>query len=61
MEKINKEQINKLENKVHSLLYLNKLNYLKEQENQLKARTNLAEVVATSVEKFKLIRPELTY
>ena len=59
--KVIKEQTDKLENKVHSLLYLNKLNYLKEQENQLKARTNLAEVVATSVEKFKLIRPELTY
>ena len=58
--KVIKEQTDKLENKVHSLLYLNKLNYLKEQENQLKARTNLAEVVATSVEKFKLIRPELT-
>lgn len=59
--KVIKEQTNKLENKVHSLLYLNKLNYLREQENQLKARTNLAEVVSTSVEKFKLIRPELTY
>ena len=59
--KVIKEQTDKLENKVHSLLYLNKLNYLKEQENPLKARTNLAEVVATSVEKFKLIRPELTY
>ena len=59
--KVIKEQTDKLENKVHSLLYLNKLNYIKEQENQLKARTNLAEVVATSVEKFKLIRPELTY
>ena len=28
--KVIKEQVNKLEMKVHSLLYLNKLNYLKE-------------------------------
>lgn len=56
-----KEQINKLENKVHSLLYLNKLNYLKEQEEKLKSKTNLKSVVLPSVEKFKLIRPEIKY
>ena len=59
--KVIKEQTDKLENKVHSLLYLNKLNYLSEQEEQLKSRTNLSEVVLASVEKFKLIRPELTF
>ena len=59
--KIIKEQINKLENKVHSLLYLNKLNYLKEQESKLKSRTKLSEVAIASVEKFKLIRPELNF
>lgn len=59
--KVIKEQIDILENKVHSLLYLNKLNYLSEQEEQLKSRTNLSEVVLASVEKFKLIRPELTF
>lgn len=56
-----KEQIDKLENKVHSLLYLNKLNYLKEQEEKLKSKTNLKSVVLPSVEKFKLIRPEIKY
>ena len=56
-----KEQIDKLENKVHSLLYLNKLNYLKEQEEKLKSKTNLKSVVPPSVEKFKLIRPEIKY
>lgn len=59
--KVIKEQIDILENKVHSLLYLNKLNYLSEQEEQLKSRTILSEVVLASVEKFKLIRPELTF
>ena len=59
--KIIKEQINKLENKVHSLLYLNKLNYLKEQESKLKSRTKLSKVAIASVEKFKLIRPELNF
>ena len=56
-----KEQIDKLENKVHSLLYLNKLNYLKEQEEKSKSKTNLKSVVLPSVEKFKLIRPEIKY
>ena len=32
---ITKEQINKLENKVHSLLYLNKLNYIKETKENI--------------------------
>ena len=59
--KIIKEQIDKLENKVHSLLYLNKLNYIKEQEEQLKSRTNISQVINSSIEKFKLIRPELIY
>lgn len=56
-----KEQIDILENKVHSLLYLNKLNYLKEKESKLKSKTDISKVVFSSVEKFKLIRPELIF
>lgn len=56
-----KEQTNILENKVHSLLYLNKLNYLKDNAENLKQRTNIYEVITKSVEKFKIIRPEINY
>lgn len=59
--KVINEQINKLENKVHSLLYLNKLNYLKEQETQLKSTTTIKTIIMSSVDKFKLIRPELDF
>ena len=56
-----KEQTNILENKVHSLLYLNKLNYLKDNADNLKAKTNISSVITKSVDKFRLIRPELTF
>lgn len=56
-----KEQTNILENKVHSLLYLNKLNYLKDNADNLKAKTNIKSVISKSVNKFRLIRPEINY
>lgn len=59
--KVIKEQMNKLENKVHSLLYLNKLNYIKEKETQLKSTTQLSKIILSSVKKFKLIRPDLKF
>ena len=54
-----KEQIDKLENKVHSLLYLNKLNYIKDRNENSNATTNIQDVIEASVKKFKLIRPEI--
>ena len=59
--KIIKEQTNILENKVHSLLYLNKLNYLKDNKENFNSTTNIASVINNSVKKFKLIRPELKF
>ena len=59
--KVIKEQINNLENKVHSLLYLNKLNYLKDNAQNLKQTTNISKLIIISTEKFKNIRPELTF
>ena len=59
--KIIKEQTNILENKVHSLLYLNKLNYLKDNKENFNSTTNIALVINNSVKKFKLIRPELKF
>ena len=56
-----KEQINILENKVHSLLYLNKLNYIKDYKENLNSKTNISSVINKSIEKFKLIRPDLIY
>lgn len=59
--KVIKEQINLLENKVHSLLYLNKLNYIKDKKENLKQQTDLSIIINTSIEKFKRIRPDLKY
>lgn len=56
-----KEQVDKLENKVHSLLYLNKLNYITDKVENLKAKTDVAIVINNSVNKFKLIRPDINY
>lgn len=56
-----KEQIDKLESKVHSLLYLNKLNYITDKVESLKASTDVAIVINNSINKFKLIRPDIEY
>ena len=56
-----KEQINKLENKVHSLLYLNKLNYIKDKNENSKSKTNISNIIYSSTEKFKLIRPDINF
>lgn len=56
-----KEQINKLENKVHSLLYLNKLNYIKDKNENKKSKTSIDDIINSSIEKFKLIRPDINF
>jgi len=56
-----KEQINKLENKVHSLLYLNKLNYIKDKNINKKSKTDISSIINSSTNKFKLIRPDLNF
>ena len=47
------EQTNKLELKVHSLLYLNKLDYLKDKDFDLSKRVDIVKIIDTSIEKFK--------
>ena len=59
--KIIKEQIQKLEQKVYSLLYLNKLNYIKEQNNFRFEKTDVRRVINASVDKMKVIRPEIKW
>ena len=59
--KVIKEQINKLELKVRSLLYLNKLNYIKDLDNIKKETTDVSRVIIESVEKFKLQTPNVKW
>ena len=56
-----KEQVNKLETKVHSLLYLNKLNYLKEEINNLNEKYDVSIIINNSIEKFKISRPDINF
>ncbi len=59
--KVIEEQTEKLENKVHSLLYLNKLDYLSDiKEKQLEV-IDLESIVTSSIEKFKYRRKDLEF
>ncbi len=55
------EQIDKLEQKVHSLLYFNKLNYLKDTNNYKNEQVDLKNIIDDSVAKFKLQRPDINF
>lgn len=59
--KIIKEQTNKLEKKVYSLLYLNKLDYLKDKKNETNSAIDISEVINASVEKFKHQRKDVKF
>ena len=57
-----KEQTHKLENKVHSLLYLNKLDYLKETEKSSKKElVDMNKILESEVAKFKFHRKDLEF
>ena len=59
--KVLKEQLNKLEIKVHSLLYLNKLEFFKEQKDKIKEKCDVSKVIFASVDKFSPSRPEVIF
>jgi len=59
--KVIKEQLKKLEIKVHSLLYLNKLNYFKDKKDILNEVYDVSIVINAAVEKFKMSRPDLNF
>ena len=59
--KIIKQEIEKLEIKVHSLLYLNKLTYYKDMEGFKSGNINITEVLESSVKKFKMTRPDIKW
>ena len=56
-----KQEITKLEIKVHSLLYLNKLTYYKDMNDYKNGKINIVEVIQESVKKFKITRPDIKW
>ena len=54
-----KEQVSKLEIKVHSILYLNKLNYMKDELNNLNDDYDVSIIIKSSIDKFKMSRPDV--
>ena len=59
--KIIKQEIEKLEIKVHSLLYLNKLTYFKDMDGYKSDIINITDILKQSVSKFKLTRPDIKW
>ncbi len=59
--KIIKQEINKLEIKVHSLLYLNKLTYIKDMDSYKSGNINIVDILQSSVKKFKITRPDIKW
>lgn len=56
-----KEQLKKLEIKVHSLLYLNKINYIQERKENLNVQYDVSITIYAAVDKFKVSRPDLEF
>ena len=56
-----KEQLNKLEVKVHSLLYLNKLNYFSQQKDSIKRSCDVSKIILASVDKFSPLRTDVKF
>ena len=56
-----KQEIEKLEIKVHSLLYLNKLVYYKDMNDFKNGNVNIVDIIQESVKKFKITRPDIKW
>jgi len=56
-----KDQTNKLEQKVHSLLYLNKLDYLKNTKVNKNNPVDMEKILKEEVDKFKFHRKDITF
>ena len=56
-----KQQTDKLEQKVHSLLYLNKLDYLKNSKNIENELVDMGQIIQIEVDKFKFHRKEINF
>lgn len=60
-KKVIKEQLENLELKVHSLLYLNKLDYLKEMNHISQEEVDIVPILKKSMEKFRFHRTDLEW
>lgn len=56
-----KQEIKKLEIKVHSLLYLNKLTYIKDMDAYKNETINIVDILPPAIQKFKLTRPDVKW
>lgn len=56
-----KQEIEKLEIKVHSLLYLNKLVYYKDMNDFKNGNVSIVDIIQESVKKFKITRPDIKW
>ena len=56
-----KQEIKKLEIKVHSLLYLNKLTYIKDMDVYKNETINIVDILPEEVDKFKVTRPDIKW
>ncbi len=59
--KVIKEQTEKLDNKVKSLLYLNKLDYLKDNKNIKLEKINISKIIEEEVNKFKFTNKNINF
>ncbi len=59
--RVMKEQVDKLETKVHSLLYLNKLNYIKDLKVHPDKEVDIKPILNSSLQKFKYHRPDIEW
>ena len=59
--KVIKEQTEKLDNKVKSLLYLNKLDYLKDNKNIILEKVNISQIIEEEVNKFKFTNKNISF
>lgn len=59
--KVIKEQTEKLDNKVKSLLYLNKLDYLKDNKNIILEKVNISQIIEEEVNKFKFTNKNINF
>ena len=59
--KVIKEQLKKLEIKVHSLLYLNKINYIQERQDNLNVQYDVSITIHAAVDKFEMSRPDVDF
>lgn len=56
-----KQEVKKLEIKVHSLLYLNKLNYIKDVDGYKSGTVDISTLLYSSMSKFKMTRPDIKW